>query len=170
MQRDGGTALERLIPSIEIPGFQVFGPPATKKTSNRVVSIPKRGSRACPCCGHRPGFPKVLPSEQYETWLENALYQMVGVKAKLAARGVSLPIAGTVSIEAIIYRASNTTGDLTGYLQAIGDMLQEAKVLINDRQIEDFDGSRRKIDAARPRVEIYLTVIEPRAVQEDLPL
>ena len=25
-------------------------------------------------------------------------------------------------------------------------------------------------DAARPRVEIYITVLEPRAVQEDLPL
>ena len=148
----------------------ILNAPATKKTSNRVVTIPRKGVRACPCCGHRPGFPKVLPSEQYEAWLENALHQMIAIRAKLASRGVALPIAGLVSVEALFFRPSNTTGDINGYTQAVGDMLQAARVLINDRQIEDFDGSRRRVDAVRPRTEIYIHVVEPRAVQEDLPL
>jgi Holliday junction resolvase RusA-like endonuclease len=153
---------------IEIPGFVIYGPPATKKTSNRVISIPKKGARACFACGHRPGFPKVLPSEQYEAWLEEALHQMILIRAKLARRGVNLPIAGAVSIEALIYRPTNTTGDVNGYQQAIGDMLQAARVLVNDRQIEDWDGSRRRVDPAKPRVEIYILVLEPRAVQVGL--
>jgi hypothetical protein len=43
-------------------------------------------------------------------------------------------------------------------------------VLVNDAQIEDWDGTRRLKDRERPRVEIYITVIEPRAVQEGLSL
>jgi Holliday junction resolvase RusA-like endonuclease len=49
-------------------------------------------------------------------------------------------------------------------------MLQSAGILSNDNQIEDWDGSRRLKDAGRPRVEIYITVVQERAVQEDLPL
>lgn len=39
----------------------------------------------------------------------------------------------------------------------------------DDRQIEDWDGSRRLVDAADPRVEIYISIVGPAApVQESL--
>lgn len=158
---------------IEIPGFVIEGAPATKKTSNRVFQVPKKGARKCFGCGRwRPGesFTKIMPSEEFEAWEAEALHQMIMIKAKLARRGVNLPIAGLVSIEALIYRPTNTTGDFNGYTQAIGDMLQKARVIFNDRQIEDWDGTRKLIDRARPRVEITIFVVEPRAVQTDLEL
>ena len=34
-----------------------------------------------------------------------------------------------------------------------------AGIIADDRQIEDWDGSRRLIDAANPRVEIYITLV-----------
>lgn len=158
--------------SIEIPPFVVYGPPRTKKTSNRIYQVPKKGGRKCFGCGQwRPGesFTKIMPSEQYELWEADALSQMIGIKMKLGARGVRLPIAGLVSIEALIYRDADQ-GDVAGFHQAIGDMLQAAGVLLNDKQIEDWDGTRRLKDRANPRVEISILVVEPRAVQEALPL
>jgi Holliday junction resolvase RusA-like endonuclease len=153
----------------EIPGFVILGPPRTKKNHGKIISIPKKGSRRCLACGHQPGFPKIMPSDAYQEWEASALNQAIGIKLKLARRGVQLPIAGLVSIEALIYRHADV-GDVAGYHQAIGDMLQAAGFLANDAQIEDWDGTRRLKDAARPRVEIYIMVIEPRAVQEPLAL
>jgi Holliday junction resolvase RusA-like endonuclease len=153
----------------EIPGFVIVGPPRTKKTSNRVVTIPKKGSHRCRLCGKIPGFTKVLPSEAYEEWEKAALSQCYGIKAELARRGVALPLVTSVSIEALIYR-QQASGDAAGYYQAIGDMLQVAGILKDDKQIEDWDGSRRLKDAIRPRVEIYISVVEEVSVQEELPL
>lgn len=152
---------------IAIPGFVVYGPPRTKKTSGKIISIPKPGSRKCFACGHRPGFPKIIPSDAFTEWQAEALRQMIAIRMKLAARGVSLPIAGLVSIEALIYRHAEV-GDVCGFEQAIGDMLQEARVIFDDKQIEDWDGTRRLKDAENPRVEVYITVVEPRAVQMPL--
>lgn len=154
---------------IEIPGFVIYGPPRTKKNHGRIFQIPKAGSRPCRCCGHRPSFPKVMPSEQYEEWENEALHQMIAIRPKLERRGVRLPIAGLLSIEALIYR-DVAAGDHSGFTQAIGDMLQKARVIIDDAQIEDWDGTRRLKDRENPRVEIYIYVVQPRAVQEALPL
>jgi hypothetical protein len=154
---------------VEIPGFVIYGAPRTKKTHNRVIFVPKKGAHKCFSCGHLPAFPKVLPSEAFETWEGEALTQFILIRAKLARRGVALPIAGLVSIEAKIYR-EQASGDHSGFTQAIGDVLQKARILYDDAQIEDWDGTRRLKDAANPRVEIFITVVEPRAVQEDLPL
>ena len=155
----------------ELPGIVIYGPPRTKKNHGRIVTMTPKGEkrRWCQCCKRLFGQPRMLPSEQYETWELEALAQCVGIKAQLRSMGIETPIAGLISIEAQIYRQTET-GDANGYYQAIGDMLQKAQIIINDSQIEDWDGSRRLKDPARPRVEIYITVIEPRAVQETLPL
>jgi Holliday junction resolvase RusA-like endonuclease len=116
-----------------------------------------------------PGFPKLLPSEAYLEWEAAALQQCIRIKRELARAGVSLPVVALVSIEAHIYRETNT-GDTAGYIQAIGDMLQKAEIIKDDRQIEDFDGTRRFKDAINPRVEIFITIVEERAVQESLPI
>jgi Holliday junction resolvase RusA-like endonuclease len=148
----------------DVPGFVIHGPPRTKKNSGRIVVIPTKGSRRCHACGHMSGFPKILPSEAYEAWEVGAIRELMEIKPRL---GVELPITAPVSIEALIYRKRDT-GDIVGYLQAIGDMLQAAGVLKDDRQIEDWDGSRRLKDAANPRCEIFIRVLDDGPRQEEL--
>jgi Holliday junction resolvase RusA-like endonuclease len=160
---------------IEIPGFAVHGAPRTKKTHNRVVQIPNKGARRCYACGHMPSFPRVLPSEAYEAWEAAALREMLLVKGLLRQHGVELPILGAVSVEAHIYlepaadgKLRRDCGDLCGFLQAVGDMLEKAEVIRNDRQIEDWDGSRRHPDAVNPRVAIFISTLEEIPRQEKL--
>jgi len=145
----------------EIPGFIIHNAPRTKKNSSRVVNI----GPMCRTCGRRGGFPKVLPSEAYEQWEAAAIRESMVIKAKLRAMGVDLPIMAPISVEALIYRERDT-GDAVGYYQAVGDMLQEAGIIKDDRLIEDWDGSRRLIDRVNPRVEIYIRVLE--GAQENL--
>jgi Holliday junction resolvase RusA-like endonuclease len=114
-----------------------------------------------------PGFPKLLPSEAYEQWEKFALQQSFEIKAKLRAAGVDLPIVAMLSVECHIYRQT-AVGDTAGYIQAIGDFLQKAGIIQNDQQLEDWDGTRRLKDAANPRVEIFLTVVQDKAFQENL--
>lgn len=154
---------------IELPGFVITGRPTTKKTSGRIITITPKGQKrsTCRACNRVFGRTIMLPSEAYEEWEGNALSQMPGIKLQLARAGVTLPLVGLVSIEAHIYREANV-GDVAGFHQAIGDMLQKAGIIKNDVQIEDWDGTRRLKDAARPRVEIFITTID--ATQETLPL
>lgn len=153
----------------EIPGFVIKGPPRTKKTSNRVVHIPSKGTHRCPACGHVPGTPRVLPSVAYEMWERDALQQCFGIKAGLRKQGVVLPLAGQLSVNAQIYR-QQASGDVAGFMQAIGDLLERSGIIANDSLIDDWDGTRRLKDAAKPRVEIFISVLVERAVQEALPL
>lgn len=148
----------------ELPGFVIRAIPRTKKNSQRIVSMGKR----CHVCGKRGGFPKVLPSLAYEEWLSAAQGQLNVIKQRLTAWGAVLPIEAPVGIEAHIYRDRNV-GDLSNFLEAIGDMLQAAGIIKDDRQIEDWDGSRRLKDADNPRVEVFLTILSDQPVQESLP-
>jgi len=158
---------------MEVPGFAIYGDPRTKKNSPRIVTIPTKGARRCHVCGHMQGFPRVLPSEAYERWEMDALKQLIGITHKL---GVELPIISPVSIEAHVYlepradgKLRHDCGDIVGYLQGIGDMLEKGGILANDRQIEDWDGSRRHVDDGKgPRVEIYITVLAEVPRQEAL--
>ncbi len=156
---------------IELPGFVIKSAPRTKKTHGRLITITPKGQKRSMCyqCKRPFGRQVMLPSEAFCTWEGEALSQCVNIKRELARAGVSLPVVGLVSIEAHIYRETNV-GDTAGYIQAIGDMLQKAEIIKNDSQIEDWDGTRRLKDAARPRVEIYINVLDEPAVQEDLPL
>jgi len=155
----------------DVPGFVIHGQPRTKKTSNRVVTV----GPMCRTCGKRTGFPKVLPSEAYVEWEMAALRECVTIKAALSARGWELPIVGPVSVEAHIYltpaadgKLRRDVGDVAGFIQAIGDMLEAAGIIANDRQIEDWDGTRRHADGVDPRVEVFITVLESVPVQESL--
>lgn len=121
----------------------------------------------CRHCGKRGGFPKVLPSLAYEEWEAAALRECVGIKSKLRAAGVELPIVHPVGVEALIYRERNV-GDLSNYLEAVADMLQAAGIIQDDKQIEDWDGSRRLKDSANPRVEIFIEILSEIPVQEAL--
>lgn len=152
---------------MEIPGFIIEGAPRTKKTHSRIVQIPKAGSRKCPACGHRPGFPKLLPSKAHDKWHKDAMLECLYVKADLVRAGVHLPIYDVVNVRAVFYRESRV-GDACGFYQALGDLLQDAGIIVNDSQIASWDGSRLAKDAGRPRIEVWLQVVREVVVQENL--
>ncbi len=158
-----------------MPGFAIHGAPRTKKTSQQIIQIPKAASRACYSCGHRPSFPKIMPSEQYREWEAAAIRECMTIKPKLRAAGVDLPIAHPIGIEALFYLAPTKAGsmrldcpDLSNLLEALADMLQEAGIIQDDRLIEDWDGSRRVL--GEPRVEVFITILKEIPVQEVLSL
>ena len=153
----------------EIPGFVFHGPVRTKKTGQQIVTIPNKGAHRCRACGHIKGFPRLIPSEAYKVWHLDAMRQSLGIKSGLKKAGIALPIAGLVSIKALVYQDANRA-DAVGLYESIADLLQDCGILQNDRQIEHWDGSRRLVDKANPRVEIYLSVLVERAVQEELVL
>ncbi len=116
----------------------VFGAPRTKKNSSRVVKAGR--------------FTKVLPSEAYERWEAMALPQM------RIARAGRPPITEDVNVRAVFYRDA-ARGDAVGYYQALADALEKAGVLVNDKQIVSWDGTRLSKDAKNPRVEIEIEVL-----------
>lgn len=117
----------------------ILGPPRTKKTSNRIVTRKSDGRQF------------VLPSAANESWTKNAVRQLLAHgKPKLAE---------PVNLCALIYRDA-LRGDTIGYLQAICDALERAGVVVNDKWIVSFDGSRPLKDKNNPRVEIELTPLQ----------
>jgi len=164
--------------------------PRTKKTHNRTVDL---GAR-CPRC-ERGTRTIVLPSESYvdfEQVVAPSLQRMVRnrtdklepckvCKGTLRKSGKKCPgclatglravlIDRPVLVEAIFYRDADR-GDLAGYIQALGDVLQIGGVIRDDELIAGWplpsDGKLplRK-DADRPRIEIVITPLPE--VQPDL--
>jgi Holliday junction resolvase RusA-like endonuclease len=95
------------------------------------------------------------------------------IKPKLIAAGVELPIVHPIGIEALFYLAPTKSGamrldcpDLSNLMEALADMLQEAGIIKDDRQIEDWDGSRRML--GEPRVEVFIAILQEIPVQEGL--
>ncbi len=156
--------------------------PSTKKTSNRVVDIGKR----CGVC-RRGDRSIVLPSETFEEWEEIAAPQLRASWGEIehtevacsrcdgtgrVQRGQSSerclvgcdatgrrprPFDRPIAVRAIVYR-QREAGDLVGYLQAIGDILESAGVVANDERIKSWDGSRLTKDARFPRIELELNL------------
>ena len=124
---------------METLSFTIPGAPRTKKNSSQIV---RAGAR-----------PRILPSCAYRTWAAQALPALRAA----AARARLGPIAEPVNCRALIYRDA-LRGDAVGFYQAIADLLEDAGILENDRWVVAWDGSRMLKDAARPRVEILLTV------------
>lgn len=114
----------------------IIGAPRTKKCHSQIVRV---GGRV-----------RLIPSKQYLAYRDDALWQL-----KAAWRRE--PIDLKVNCAAVFHR-DRATGDLVNYLQALADILEDAGVIVNDRQIVTFDGSRLAKDAARPRVEVLLTL------------
>ncbi len=142
-----------------IPGFIIYGPPRTKKTSNRIVQIRAKG-------GGR-GFTKILPSKAHEVWHREAMKQAMLVKTELRLAGVDLPLVGTLNLRAMFYR-ERLAGDATGFYQAIADLLQDTQIIVNDSQIASWDGSRLRKDAAEPRIECFIEVLQEKATEREL--
>lgn len=108
--------------------------------------IPKKNSRRLFRVGKGKRLMS-LPSKEYRAWSRDA-----GLAVNRWWAGAS-PFAGDIEVTALIYR-TRAGADLDNLLASVGDLLQQCKVIVNDRQIKSWDGSRQFIDKARPRVEV----------------
>jgi hypothetical protein len=123
-------------------------PPRTKKNSQRVLRMGK--------------FNKIVPSSAWIEW-RNECRAYVATKPEL-----KLLLSRPMNCRALIYR-DRETGDASGYYDGIGDVLEEIGVVLNDKYITQWDGSRLRKDPVNPRVEIVLTVLK-EDVQEEIEL
>ena len=116
-------------------------PPRTKKNSPRII----------------PGLkhPILLPSKAYKIWEKAATVSMLKCCLEMN-RYRLMGLTDSVNVEAKIYR-DRDVGDTNGFTQAIGDWLEHAGILVNDRQIDGWDGTERLKDAACPRLELCIT-------------
>lgn len=120
--------------------FTIPGRPATKKTGQRIVK-----------CG---AYHKILPSRAYEEYEAYCLIWLGRIKERFT---------GKVAIRAV-YTMPNRKSwpDLTGLMQATGDILEKARIIDNDRDIVSWDGTRiTKPDMQKTGVEITITEITP---------
>ena len=116
-------------------------PPRTKKNSSRIVKGLKH--------------PILLPSKAYKIWEKAATASMADCCLEMN-RYRLMGLTDSVNVEAKIYR-DRDVGDTNGFTQAIGDWLQHAGILANDRQIDGWDGTERLKDAECPRIELCIT-------------
>jgi hypothetical protein len=140
----------------------IFGTPRTKKTSNEIhLTVHKKyvrgwvqGLAGKVAIGATPGElmrailmkVKVQPSKLYRRWAKDA---------PSIAGGAGFPVDCDCHVIATFYR-ERAIGDLTGYMQGLGDFLQERKFMKNDRLIVNWDGTRLDKDASRPRTEVII--------------
>lgn len=133
----------------------IVGNPATKKTSNRVVTIKPPEPVAVGTYVGQPktqkrGFTKVLPSKAYVAWEQHATLQL---RAAWNREERGAPYEGPVTVCAQFYRRDRRA-DLINLCQALADVLQSAGILKNDRQIVSWDGCSQHLDKQRPRVAV----------------
>jgi Holliday junction resolvase RusA-like endonuclease len=133
----------------------ILGRPITKSNSQRIGRS-------------RSGKPFVMPSKAAAAWEEHAILQLQAQHGRASrACGVLMqfmggpghPCAINVNAKALIYRPINGPGDASNYYKAVGDALERAGIVANDRLIRSWNGSDMLIDRRNPRVEIELTPI-----------
>lgn len=130
--------------------FTILGAPRTKKTSQRIVR------------NRRTGKTLIIASKLTKGWTKTAVEQLIAAKPHPDWPAIGRP----VNCCAFIYR-DRQAGDAVNYYQAIADALQDAGIVVNDRLIVSWDGSRLLLDRKRPRVELEL---EPTVTLGSLPL
>lgn len=124
----------------------VPGKPATKKNSMQLVYSRKHGGRLVP-----------VPSDAYMDFQQRTraawLVRKPSERRTLPERlyNVQALVFLPVAFEHRHY------GDASGYYDAIGDALEAAEVIPNDKLIESWNGSGRFTDRVNPRVELIIT-------------
>ena len=121
--------------------FNVAGAPRTK--GNHPVAMWKKKRVV------------ILPSRAYRIWLAAALDQVPFIRQASGLKGM---IIAPIHVRAIFYR-ERKTGDLDNYEKGLGDFLERARFLSNDKLIASWDGTRLEVDRARPRIEVEITVL-----------
>lgn len=117
----------------------VLGAPRTKKNHGRVIVRQLRGA---PHKYH-------VPSAAWTAWSASATVR------RLAPTPWQAP-TGCVNVAALFYRDARR-GDAVGYYQGLADLLEARHIVVNDRRLASWDGSRLLLDSQNPRVEIVLT-------------
>ncbi|MEJ8785102.1 RusA family crossover junction endodeoxyribonuclease [Peptoniphilus sp. HCN-40583] len=114
------------------------GRPITKKNSQRIVRA--------------GGFKKIIPSEQFERYEEQCVYQLMRVK-KVKNKPLNM--------QCVYYMPTRHRVDLVNLLEATCDILVSANIIEDDncKIIAGHDGSRVLYDKEDPRVEITLTEV-----------
>ena len=115
----------------------IEGAPRTKKNSGRIVR------------NKRTGQPKLLPSEQWQRWVNTSI---------VISEYPIEPIAVPVNCRAIFYRDARR-GDAVGYYQGLADLLEHRGIVTDDKFIVSWDGSRLEVDRESPRVEVTLEIL-----------
>lgn len=111
-------------------------------------------------------FVRVVPSEYYRAWHKQAKPQLLVWRAQM--RVAQIPtIDIPVNVAAIFYRDAET-GDAVGYYQGLADALQTAEILVDDKLIVQWDGSRMMKDARNPRIEVKITTLAGGQTRMDL--
>ncbi len=122
----------------EVRRYVVPGRPITKKNSQQIIVNPATRR------------PMVIPSKQYKEYAEVAC-------PLLQKQHGCPPIIDPVKIRALYWLPSRRSWpDLVGLMQATADILEEAGVIANDRNIVSWDGSMIAGVSNRPRVEIEM--------------
>ena len=132
----------------------LYGNPATKKNSARIVSIKGKGGS---------GYSKLLPSEAFVMYEADCLKQITGIYR----RNIDWP----VNVKAVYFMATRRAIDLSNLIEGTHDILVKAGVLRDDNRnvIASTDGSRVYWDKRNPRVEITITDAEADYIQWDTP-
>ena len=126
-------------------------PPRTKKNSPQLIPNME--------------YPILVPSEAYREWERAAISSAIRSEVITRDRHTKeitfreATINYPVNCRALIYRDRNV-GDANGYYQGIADLLEKIGVVVNDRLIVSWDGSRLRKDPDRPRIEVELTPAE----------
>ena len=116
----------------------IRGIPRTKKNSQEIHYT-------------RLGKPFIAPSKQVREYRLDFLRQITG--------GMRQEIDYPVNVKCVYYMPTKRRIDLVNLLEATCDLLQEARVVVDDRSdiVAGHDGSRVLYDRDDPRVEITIT-------------
>lgn len=115
----------------------IFGDPATKKNSQRIISV--------------RGRPMIIPSARYKAYEKNVLAQVhPESKRELECR---------VNVKCEYYMRTRRRVDLANLLEATTDALVRAGVFADDNSniIAGHDGSRVYYNKIDPRVEVTIS-------------
>lgn len=118
--------------------FCIEGAPRTKGNSPVAVA---RGKRVI-----------VLPSKNYRKWFKQAMAQ---VPLLVQQSGIREPLNTRVNVTAVWFR-DRRSGDEDNYKKGLGDFLQKAGFVANDRQIHWTGECRLDADSEWPRVEVVI--------------
>lgn len=121
--------------------FTIQGAPRTKKNHGRRV---KYGGRTYS-----------IQSKAHERWHAEAVSRAWKIKQDIREMGVALPIRGRVAVYAEFYQDRKRGADECGYMQALGDWLQDVQIIENDRQVH-WAGVELMVDEQRPRIYVML--------------
>jgi hypothetical protein len=97
--------------------------------------------------------PRLLPSQAYRDWEAGAVKAVLPVLEPLRR---FFPINYSCHLLAKVYRDADR-GDWCGYMQGIGDFLEDVGIVEDDVLLRSIDGSRLCKDAENPRIELWLT-------------